>query len=84
MATITVPRKRRASAGTNSAGMRREVGLLGLTFTSLGCVIGSGWLLGALSASEAAGPAALVSWGIAGGSSCCSPSSTPSSERPTR
>ena len=66
MATITAPRKRRASAGTSSAGMRREVGLVGLTFTSLGCVIGSGWLLAALEASSVAGPAALIAWGIAG------------------
>jgi amino acid transporter len=46
--------------------MRRDVGLVGLTFTSLGCVIGSGWLLAALEASSAAGPAAIISWGIGG------------------
>ncbi len=31
-------------------------------FTSVGAVIGSGWLLGALNATEVAGPAAIISW----------------------
>ncbi len=44
--------------------LRRDVGLLPLFMVSAGSVIGSGWLLGALHASEAAGPAAIVSWGI--------------------
>jgi amino acid transporter len=38
------------------------VGLLPLFLVSAGSVIGSGWLLGALNASEAAGPAAIISW----------------------
>jgi amino acid transporter len=42
--------------------MRREVGLVALLFTSVGSIIGSGWLLGALNASVIAGPGALVSW----------------------
>src|SRR5579862_9828219 len=44
--------------------LRRDVGLLPLFMVSAGSVIGSGWLLGALHASEAAGPAAIVSWSI--------------------
>ncbi len=44
--------------------LRRDVGLLPLFMVSAGSVIGSGWLLGALHASVAAGPAAIVSWGI--------------------
>src|SRR5271154_4597125 len=44
--------------------LRRDVGLLPLFMVSAGSVIGSGWLLGTLNASEAAGPAALVSWVI--------------------
>jgi amino acid transporter len=44
--------------------LRRDVGLLPLFMVSAGSVIGSGWLLGALHVSEAAGPAAIVSWGI--------------------
>ncbi len=66
MATITAPARRHAKASTSSSGMRRDVGLVGLTFTSLGCVIGSGWLLAALEASSVAGPAALLAWAIAG------------------
>jgi amino acid transporter len=34
-------------------------------FISLGSIIGSGWLLGALYAAEAAGPASLLSWILA-------------------
>ena len=60
--TTTVARPTRAGSG-----FRREVGLIGLLFTSLGSVIGSGWLLGALHAAQVAGPASLVSWLIAGG-----------------
>jgi amino acid transporter len=47
-----------------TAGLRREVGLLPLFMVSAGSVIGSGWLLGTLNASEAAGPAAIISWVI--------------------
>lgn len=58
------------TAGRMPAGsgfLRREVGLWGLTFVSLGSIIGSGWLLGALTAAQAAGPASLISWLLAGG-----------------
>jgi amino acid transporter len=44
--------------------LRRDVGLLPLFMVSAGSVIGSGWLLGTLNASEVAGPAALISWVI--------------------
>lgn len=44
--------------------LRRDVGLLPLFMVSMGSVIGSGWLLGTLNASTAAGPAAIVSWVI--------------------
>jgi amino acid transporter len=37
-----------------------------LMFISLGSIIGSGWLLGALTAATAAGGASLVSWVLAG------------------
>jgi amino acid transporter len=47
-------------------GLRREVGLIGLTFFSLGSIIGSGWLFGAMNAAKHAGPAAVLSWPIAG------------------
>ena len=46
--------------------LRRELGTVGLLFTSVGSIIGSGWLFGALNASKIAGPAALLSWVIGG------------------
>jgi amino acid transporter len=45
--------------------LRRSVGFYGLMFVSLGSIIGSGWLLGALNAAETAGPASIISWMIA-------------------
>jgi amino acid transporter len=42
--------------------LRRDVGLLPLFMVSAGSVIGSGWLLGTLHASEVAGAAAIISW----------------------
>ena len=45
--------------------LRRSVGFYGLMFVSLGSIIGSGWLLGALNAAETAGPASIISWIIA-------------------
>jgi amino acid transporter len=47
--------------------LRRDVGLVGLTFVSVGSIIGSGWLFGALTASLIAGPAALLAWVLGGG-----------------
>src|SRR5215211_8051764 len=54
----------RAETQDAAAGRRlhREVGSVGLLFVSLGSIIGSGWLFGALYASQIAGPAALISW----------------------
>jgi amino acid transporter len=47
--------------------LRRAVGLRGLTLISLGSIIGSGWLLGALTASRVAGGGgSLVSWILGG------------------
>jgi amino acid transporter len=42
--------------------LRRDVGRIALMFTSVGSVIGSGWLLGSLNATQIAGPAAIISW----------------------
>jgi amino acid transporter len=47
-------------------GFRREVGLMALMFVSLGSIIGSGWLLGALTAATSAGGASILSWVLAG------------------
>jgi amino acid transporter len=46
--------------------LRRDVGLVGLLFASVGSIIGSGWLFGALNASLIAGPASIVSWVLGG------------------
>lgn len=43
-------------------GLKRDIGLLGLTFISVGGIIGSGWLFGPLLAVQHAGPAATISW----------------------
>ena len=50
----------------NTQDLRRHVGLVGLLFASVGSIIGSGWLFGALNASQQAGPAAVISWAIGG------------------
>ena len=47
--------------------LRRDVGLVGILFASLGSIIGAGWLFGALYASSLAGPAAVISWVLGGG-----------------
>ncbi|MEW2286909.1 APC family permease [Streptomyces sp. NPDC047841] len=49
-------------ATTDSGGLRRDVGLIGLMWASVGSIIGSGWLFGAEKAVVAAGPAAIISW----------------------
>jgi amino acid transporter len=46
--------------------LKRAVNLRGLTLISLGSIIGSGWLLGALTASKVAGGASILSWIIGG------------------
>ena len=52
----------------NGAGqLQRSVGFYGLMFVSLGSIIGSGWLLGALNAAQVAGPASVLSWILAAG-----------------
>lgn len=45
--------------------LERNVGFYGLMFVSLGSIIGSGWLLSALTAAETAGPASILSWVLA-------------------
>src|SRR5215203_3650430 len=42
--------------------LQRDVSTLGLLFFSLGSIIGSGWLFAALTASQVAGPASILSW----------------------
>jgi amino acid transporter len=52
-------------AGPQQVKMRRDIGVVGLLFASVGSIIGSGWLFGALTAAQLAGPAAILSWVIA-------------------
>lgn len=47
-------------------GLHRSVGKLSLLFTGVGAIIGSGWLFGALYASQIAGPASMLSWLLGG------------------
>ena len=60
---IDVPESETAAGRTGT--LKRSVGFWGLMFVSLGSIIGSGWLLGALNAAEVAGPASLISWILA-------------------
>src|SRR5213080_677392 len=48
------------------ASLKREIGLIGLLWASVGSIIGSGWLFGAQKALVTAGPAAIISWVIGG------------------
>jgi amino acid transporter len=59
MATVA---DRAAPAAAAPARLRRDVGRTALLFTSVGSVIGSGWLLGAMNATQIGGPAAIISW----------------------
>src|SRR3954463_12522221 len=45
-----------------SSSLRREVGVIGLLWASMGSIIGSGWLFGAQEGLITAGPAAIFAW----------------------
>jgi amino acid transporter len=65
---MTSTRERAATSAGGAArdgNLRRDIGVVGLLFASVGSIIGSGWLFGALTASQLAGPAAILSWVIA-------------------
>jgi amino acid transporter len=64
--TMEARRGTAAAPGALDHGMRRDVGTLALLFTSVGSIIGSGWLFGAHRAAVEAGPAAVVSWALGG------------------
>lgn len=49
-----------------AGGLRRDAGRFSLLFASLGGMIGSGWLFGALNAAKIAGPSAIFAWMIGG------------------
>ena len=54
------------AASTGENHLQRKVGLRGMTLVSLGSIIGSGWLFGALGAAQhAGGGGSLITWIIA-------------------
>src|SRR3954465_13634618 len=53
-------------AAQRSHSLKREVGLIGLMWASVGSIIGSGWLFGAQKGLIAAGPASIISWVVGG------------------
>src|SRR6266576_4543753 len=55
-----------AVAAPTDVGFKRELGLIGATWASETSIIGSGWLFGALFASQAVGGASVLAWVIVG------------------
>ena len=51
---------------TDDKRLQRHIGIVGLLFSAVGSIIGSGWLFGALNAAEIAGPASVLAWAIGG------------------
>src|SRR5699024_4250680 len=49
-----------------TGALRRDIGHVGLLFSAVGSIIGSGWLFGALSAAQIAGPASIIAWCLGG------------------
>ncbi|GAB3803995.1 APC family permease [Humibacter antri] len=50
------------SAAGDDVRLKRDFGTIGLLFTAIGSIIGSGWLFSSLHASSQAGPASIISW----------------------
>jgi amino acid transporter len=65
MSTLEQPSGPSQTAKLDADGMSRDVGFIGLLWSSETSLIGSGWLFGALSAAILAGPAVIISWIIA-------------------
>jgi amino acid transporter len=59
MSVVAEKPTRTTPVGGSDRRLRRDVGRVALMFTSVGSVIGSGWLLGSLNATQIAGPAAI-------------------------
>jgi amino acid transporter len=51
--------------------MQRSIKPLGLLFTSVSAIIGSGWLFSSYYSAQLAGPAAILSWIIGGSAVVC-------------
>ncbi|HKS00009.1 MAG TPA: APC family permease [Candidatus Dormibacteraeota bacterium] len=65
MAELVTARAAPPQTAQLDEGLDRGVGLLGLMWSSVGAIIGSGWLFAALLAATIAGPSALIGWAIA-------------------
>lgn len=63
---MTNPGTTRHRKAADDSRLKREIGTIGLLFTAVGSIIGSGWLFGALNAAQIAGPASIIAWGIGG------------------
>ncbi len=57
------------AAAAPDRGMRRQLGVGGLTAIGFSNIVGSGWLFAAMYAAQIAGPAALLAW-LASGLLC--------------
>ncbi len=55
-----------STAKKRDFALKRHVGLVGLTWASVGSIIGSGWLFGPQEALAVAGPSVMISWVIGG------------------
>lgn len=55
----------RPDINLGAEAVQRDVGFLGLFWSSEGSIIGSGWLFGALTTVTIAGPSAIIGWVIA-------------------
>src|SRR3954452_7244943 len=64
MSVDTAPRQ--PEGKRRDFALKRHIGLVGLTWASVGSIIGSGWLFGPQEALEVAGPAVIISWVIGG------------------
>lgn len=73
MSTMNPPTPGAAASGADrpmkvdvrsDKGLKRDIGKIGLLFTGVGSIIGSGWLFGAFNASVMVGPASLISWAL--------------------
>lgn len=64
MTTATEPAAGGAGTG-EKRHLRRDIGKIGLLFTGVGSIIGSGWLFAPMNTAAIAGPAAIFSWIIA-------------------
>ncbi len=52
------------NTGASTGKLKRQLGLLDLTFLGLGAIIGSGWLFASQNGANLAGPSAWIAWVI--------------------